>query len=40
MHDLHHEKFNVNFGGTWVLDYLHGTDQLDWNTSEGNKKRT
>jgi sterol desaturase/sphingolipid hydroxylase (fatty acid hydroxylase superfamily) len=30
-HDLHHEKFNVNYGGTWILDYLHGTDQLDWN---------
>jgi sterol desaturase/sphingolipid hydroxylase (fatty acid hydroxylase superfamily) len=38
MHDLHHEKFNVNFGGVWVLDYLHGTDQLDWNSSPENKK--
>lgn len=25
MHDLHHERFNFNFGGTWVLDWLHGT---------------
>lgn len=27
MHDLHHEKFNVNFGGTWLLDWFHGTYQ-------------
>ncbi|KAK9350881.1 fatty acid hydroxylase superfamily-domain-containing protein [Lipomyces doorenjongii] len=25
MHDLHHEKFIVNFGGLGLLDYLHGT---------------
>jgi sterol desaturase/sphingolipid hydroxylase (fatty acid hydroxylase superfamily) len=25
-HDLHHEKFVVNFGGTWVLDWIHGTE--------------
>lgn len=28
MHDLHHEKFNVNYGGVWMLDWLHGTDKL------------
>ncbi|KAH8687477.1 C-4 methylsterol oxidase [Tricladium varicosporioides] len=28
-HDLHHEKFDVNFGGLWVLDWLHGTDMSD-----------
>ncbi|KAK9373828.1 methylsterol monooxygenase [Lipomyces chichibuensis] len=25
MHDLHHEKSIVNFGGLGLLDYLHGT---------------
>lgn len=24
-HDLHHEKFIFNFGGTGWIDYLHGT---------------
>jgi sterol desaturase/sphingolipid hydroxylase (fatty acid hydroxylase superfamily) len=27
-HDLHHEKFNLNFGGTRFLDWVHGTDKL------------
>ncbi|KAI8825158.1 sterol desaturase family protein [Fimicolochytrium jonesii] len=25
-HDMHHEKFNVNFGVLGFLDWLHGTD--------------
>jgi len=29
MHDLHDEKFNVNFGGLWMLDYLHGTYDMN-----------
>lgn len=28
MHDLHHEKFNLNFGSMGWLDWFHGTDQL------------
>jgi sterol desaturase/sphingolipid hydroxylase (fatty acid hydroxylase superfamily) len=24
-HDLHHERFNVNFGVIGLMDYLHGT---------------
>jgi sterol desaturase/sphingolipid hydroxylase (fatty acid hydroxylase superfamily) len=28
MHDLHHEKFNVNYGALGFLDKLHGTDKL------------
>ena len=31
MHDLHHEKFNVYFGGLWFLDYFHGTDRVPLN---------
>jgi sterol desaturase/sphingolipid hydroxylase (fatty acid hydroxylase superfamily) len=28
MHDLHHEKFMVNFGSLGFLDRLHGTDKI------------
>lgn len=28
MHDLHHEKFNLNYGTIGLLDWLHGTDRL------------
>lgn len=39
-HDLHHEKFNVNYGGLWVMDYLHGTDNLGWDSKDKEKKST
>ncbi|TPX24742.1 hypothetical protein DIZ76_010180 [Coccidioides immitis] len=28
MHDLHHEKFNLNYGSIGLLDWFHGTDKL------------
>ena len=28
MHDLHHEKFNLNYGSIGLFDYLHGTNEL------------
>ncbi|KAF4664441.1 hypothetical protein FOL46_004243 [Perkinsus olseni] len=28
MHDLHHERFNCNYGVLGILDYLHGTYQM------------
>lgn len=28
MHDLHHEKFNLNYGSIGFLDWFHGTDRL------------
>ncbi|BDD59181.1 hypothetical protein MPDQ_001971 [Monascus purpureus] len=28
MHDLHHEKFNLNYGSIGLLDWLHGTNVL------------
>jgi sterol desaturase/sphingolipid hydroxylase (fatty acid hydroxylase superfamily) len=28
MHDLHHEKFMINFGSFGILDRLHGTDKI------------
>lgn len=27
-HDLHHEKFNLNYGTIGLLDWFHGTDRL------------
>ena len=29
VHDLHHEKFNVNYGSLHFMDWLHGTDSLE-----------
>ncbi|KAA8647745.1 hypothetical protein EYZ11_000184 [Aspergillus tanneri] len=29
MHDLHHEKFNLNYGSIGLLDWFHGTDTLE-----------
>ncbi|KAI1916524.1 hypothetical protein LOZ52_002794 [Ophidiomyces ophidiicola] len=28
MHDLHHEKFNLNYGSIGLLDWFHGTNKL------------
>lgn len=28
MHDLHHEKFNLNYGSVGLLDWVHGTNRL------------
>jgi sterol desaturase/sphingolipid hydroxylase (fatty acid hydroxylase superfamily) len=33
-HDLHHEKFMVNFGAVGFLDWLHGTDRLAKRTTD------
>lgn len=29
MHDLHHEKFNLNYGSVGLLDWIHGTNRLE-----------
>ncbi|KAJ5761117.1 hypothetical protein N7520_008273 [Penicillium odoratum] len=34
MHDLHHEKFNLNYGSVGLLDWIHGTDKLGKRHSE------
>ena len=34
MHDLHHEKFNLNYGSIGLLDWVHGTDKLGKRHSE------
>lgn len=30
MHDLHHEKFRVNYGTIGLMDWIHGTDVVGW----------
>jgi sterol desaturase/sphingolipid hydroxylase (fatty acid hydroxylase superfamily) len=34
MHDMHHERFNVNYGVIGVLDWLHGTDEVGKKTKK------
>lgn len=34
MHDLHHEKFNLNYGSIGLLDWVHGTNKLGKRHSE------
>ncbi|CZR68095.1 probable C-4 sterol methyl oxidase [Phialocephala subalpina] len=30
IHDLHHEKFRVNYGTLGIMDWIHGTDVVGW----------
>lgn len=30
IHDLHHEKFNVNYSTVGIMDWIHGTDIVGW----------
>ena len=30
IHDLHHEKFNVNYSTVGIMDWVHGTDTVGW----------
>ncbi|KAJ6093437.1 hypothetical protein N7486_008726 [Penicillium sp. IBT 16267x] len=34
IHDLHHEKFNLNYGSVGLLDWVHGTNKLGKRHSE------
>ncbi|KAJ5675495.1 sterol desaturase [Penicillium macrosclerotiorum] len=35
LHDLHHEKFRVNYGTIGLMDWIHGTDTVGWDRKEG-----
>ena len=35
MHDLHHEKFNLNYGSIGLFDWLHGTNVLKSRKTKG-----
>ncbi|RDL36162.1 Uncharacterized protein BP5553_06774 [Venustampulla echinocandica] len=38
-HDLHHEKFRVNYGAIGLMDYILGTDVVGWDKpKDGGKK--
>ncbi|KAL2827499.1 hypothetical protein BJY01DRAFT_261876 [Aspergillus pseudoustus] len=34
MHDLHHEKFRVNYGTIGLMDWIHGTDVVGWDRAK------
>ncbi|QSS64275.1 sterol desaturase [Histoplasma capsulatum] len=34
MHDLHHEKFRVNYGALGLLDWFFGTDVVGWDRKQ------
>ncbi|CAG8218623.1 unnamed protein product [Penicillium salamii] len=34
LHDLHHEKFRVNYGTIGLMDWIHGTDTVGWDRKE------
>jgi methylsterol monooxygenase len=36
LHDLHHEKFRVNYGTIGLMDWVHGTDVVGWDRGKGN----
>ncbi|XP_006815595.1 fatty acid hydroxylase domain-containing protein 2-like [Saccoglossus kowalevskii] len=40
IHDFHHLKFNVNYGFTGVLDWLHGTDTMFRNNVAFKRNKT
>jgi sterol desaturase/sphingolipid hydroxylase (fatty acid hydroxylase superfamily) len=37
-HDLHHEKFRMNYGAIGMMDWLCGTDVEGWDKPKGEKK--
>ncbi|OJI97977.1 hypothetical protein ASPVEDRAFT_37436 [Aspergillus versicolor CBS 583.65] len=38
LHDLHHEKFRVNYGTIGLMDWIHGTDVVGWDRPKKVKK--
>ncbi|KAL3457540.1 hypothetical protein BJX64DRAFT_293030 [Aspergillus heterothallicus] len=37
LHDLHHEKFRVNYGTIGLMDCIHGTNVVGWDTPKPKK---
>jgi sterol desaturase/sphingolipid hydroxylase (fatty acid hydroxylase superfamily) len=37
-HDLHHEKFRVNYGALGLMDWVLGTDVVGWDRPKGERK--
>ncbi|EAW16917.1 sterol desaturase family protein [Aspergillus fischeri NRRL 181] len=40
LHDLHHEKFRVNYGTIGLMDWIHGTDVVGWDRPKAKKVKT
>ena len=40
LHDLHHEKFRVNYGTIGLMDWIHGTDVVGWDRPKSQVKKT
>ena len=38
-HDLHHEKFNLNYGSLHFMDWLHGTDRPERGPAQDKRRR-
>ncbi|KAL4801254.1 hypothetical protein BDV18DRAFT_165117 [Aspergillus unguis] len=38
LHDLHHEKFRVNYGTIGLMDWIHGTHTVGWDRPGQGKK--
>lgn len=38
LHDLHHEKFRVNYGTIGLMDWVHGTDTVGWDRPKGGRE--
>ncbi|KEQ78483.1 C-4 sterol methyl oxidase [Aureobasidium pullulans EXF-150] len=34
IHDLHHEKFRVNYSTIGIMDWIHGTDVVGWDRTK------
>ncbi|KAL4820744.1 hypothetical protein BDW67DRAFT_180305 [Aspergillus spinulosporus] len=39
LHDLHHEKFRVNYGTIGLMDWIHGTDVVGWDRPKAKKAK-
>ncbi|KAJ5383225.1 sterol desaturase [Penicillium concentricum] len=37
LHDLHHEKFRVNYGTIGLMDWIHGSDFVGWDRAKVKK---
>lgn len=39
IHDLHHEKFRVNYSTLGIMDWIHGTDVVGWDGPKNTERK-
>lgn len=39
IHDLHHEKFRVNYSTLGIMDWIHGTDVVGWDRPKNMEQK-